>query len=145
DSRPPVGQRLPLHRVRGHRRVGAGGRTPARGRTRMSRPFRYVGRSIPRLEDPELLCGRARYLDDVQLPGMLEVAFVRSPYAHARLVGIRADAARAEEGVALVVPGDALREAPEVVTASSRPEAGTWRRPLLPRDRVRYVGEPVAA
>jgi carbon-monoxide dehydrogenase large subunit len=76
---------------------------------------------------------------------MLEVAFVRSPYAHARMVAIRADAARAEEGVALVVTGDELGDAPELVTASSRPEAGTWRRPLLPRDRVRYVGEPVAA
>ncbi len=111
----------------------------------MSRPFRYVGRSIPRVEDPELLAGRARYLDDIPLPGMLEVAFVRSPYAHARMVAIRADAARAEEGVALVVTGDELGDAPELVTASSRPEAGTWRRPLLPRDRVRYVGEPVAA
>jgi carbon-monoxide dehydrogenase large subunit len=111
----------------------------------VSRPFRYVGRSIPRVEDPELLAGRARYLDDIPLPGMLEVAFVRSPYAHARMVAIRADAARAEEGVALVVTGDELGDAPELVTASSRPEAGTWRRPLLPRDRVRYVGEPVAA
>jgi carbon-monoxide dehydrogenase large subunit len=111
----------------------------------MSRPFRYVGRNVPRVEDPELLAGRVRYLDDVRLPGLLEVAFVRSPYAHARLVGIRADAARALEGVALVVAGDDLGEAPEIVTASTRPEAGTWRRPLLPRDRVRYVGEPVAA
>jgi carbon-monoxide dehydrogenase large subunit len=111
----------------------------------MSRPFRYVGRSVPRLEDPELLSGRARYLDDVQLPGALEVAFVRSPYAHARLVGIRADAARTHDGVALVVTSDELGEAPEIVTGSSRPEAGTRRRPLLPRDRVRYVGEPVAA
>jgi carbon-monoxide dehydrogenase large subunit len=111
----------------------------------VSRPFRYVGRSVPRVEDPELLAGRARYLDDIPLPGMLEVAFVRSPYAHARMVAIRADAARAEEGVALVVTGDELGDAPELVTASSRPEAGAWRRPLLPRDRVRYVGEPVAA
>jgi carbon-monoxide dehydrogenase large subunit len=111
----------------------------------MSRPFRYVGRSVPRLEDPELLSGRTRYLDDVQLPGTLEVAFVRSPYAHARLVGIRADAARTHDGVALVVTTDELGEAPEIVTGSSRPEAGTRRRPLLPRDRVRYVGEPVAA
>jgi carbon-monoxide dehydrogenase large subunit len=111
----------------------------------MSRPFRYVGRSVPRVEDPELLTGRARYLDDVGLPRMLEAAFVRSPYAHARIVGVRADAARALEGVALVVTGEELGEAPEIVTTSSRPEAGIRRRPLLPRDRVRYVGEPVAA
>ena len=54
----------------------------------MSRPFRYVGRSLPRFEDPELLSGRVKYLDDVRLPGMLDVAFVRSPYAHARILGI---------------------------------------------------------
>ena len=84
----------------------------------MSRPFRYVGRSVPRVEDPELLSGRARYLDDVRLPAMLEVAFVRSPYAHARLVEIRADTARALDGVALVVTGDELGDAPELVTAS---------------------------
>ena len=44
-----------------------------------------------------------------------------------------------------MVTGDEVGEAPEIVTGSSRPEAGTWRRPLLARDRVRYVGEPVAA
>jgi carbon-monoxide dehydrogenase large subunit len=76
---------------------------------------------------------------------MLEVAFVRSPYAHAHLLEIRADAARAMEEVALVLTADELGDAPELVTGSSRPEAGTWRRPLLARDRVRYVGEPVAA
>lgn len=112
----------------------------------MSRPFRYVGRSLPRVEDPELLRGQARYLDDVRLPGLLDVAFVRSPYAHARLLGIRTDAARAQDGVALVVTSADLADAPEIVTCSSRAEARTaWRRPLLPHDRVRYVGEPVAA
>jgi carbon-monoxide dehydrogenase large subunit len=111
----------------------------------VSRPFRYVGRSLPRVEDPELLRGRARFLDDVRLPGMLEVAFVRSPYAHARILGVRAEAARGLEGVAAVVTHAALVGMPEIVTGSSRPEAGEWHRPLLPPDRVRYVGEPVAA
>ena len=111
----------------------------------MSRPFRYVGRSLPRVEDPELLRGDARYLDDVRMPGLLDVAFVRSPYAHARLLDIRTDAAEAHDGVALVMTGAGLGDAPEIVTGSSRPEAATWHRPLLPRDRVRYVGEPVAA
>jgi carbon-monoxide dehydrogenase large subunit len=111
----------------------------------VSRPFRYVGRSLPRVEDPELLRGRARFLDDVRLPGMLEVAFVRSPYAHARILGVRAEAARALEGVEAVVTHAGLEGVSEIVTGSSRPEAGEWRRPLLPHDRVRYVGEPVAA
>ena len=110
----------------------------------MSRPFRYVGRSLPRVEDPKLLRGRARFLDDVRLPGMLEVAFVRSPYAHARILGVRTEAARALEGVEAVVTHAGLEGVSEIVTGSSRPEAGEWRRPLLPPDRVRYVGEPVA-
>ena len=110
----------------------------------MSRPFRYVGRSVPRVEDPELLTA-GPVPRRVRAARALDVAFVRSPYAHALLVGIRADAARALDDVALVVTGDQVGEAPEIVTGSSRPEAGTWRRPLLARDRVRYVGEPVAA
>jgi carbon-monoxide dehydrogenase large subunit len=111
----------------------------------VSRPFRHVGLSLPRFEDPELLRGRARYLDDVVLPGMLDVAFVRSPYAHARIRGVWAAAARELEGVVAVVTSADLDGAPEIVTGSLRPEAGEWRRPLLPDDRVRYVGEPVAA
>ena len=111
----------------------------------MSRPFRHVGRSVPRVEDARLLRGRARFLDDVQLPEMLHVAFLRSPHAHARIMGIDAGPARAVEGVAAVVTAAELDGAPQIVTGSSRPEAGEWRRPLLPYDRVRYVGEPVAA
>jgi carbon-monoxide dehydrogenase large subunit len=97
------------------------------------------------VEDPELLRGRARFLDDMHLPGMLEVAFVRSPYAHARILGVRAEAARRLEGVEAVVTHAGLEGVTEIITGSSRPEAGEWRRPLLPVDRVRYVGEPVAA
>ncbi len=111
----------------------------------MSRPFRYVGESVPRVEDPVLLRGRARFLDDVRLPGLLHVAFVRSPLPHARIGAVDAEAARALEGVAAVITAADLRAVGELVTGSTRPEAGEWRRPLLPRDRVRYVGEPVAA
>jgi carbon-monoxide dehydrogenase large subunit len=111
----------------------------------LSRPFRYVGRSLERVEDPQLLRGRSRFLDDVLLPGMLHVAFVRSPFGHARILRVDADAARALPGVALVVGGADIEDAPELVTGSSRPEAGEWHRPLLPGERVRYVGEPVAA
>jgi len=97
------------------------------------------------VEDPPLLRGRARFLDDVRLPGMLHVAFVRSPYAHARMLRVNGAPARQLDGVAAVVTPADLDGAPTIVTRSSRPEAGEWRRPLLPHDRVRYVGEPVAA
>jgi carbon-monoxide dehydrogenase large subunit len=111
----------------------------------VSRPFRYVGQSLPRVEDPQLLRGGTPFLDDVHLPGLQHVAFVRSPLAHARIVAVDAAAARALDGVFVVVAAADLDGAPEIVTGSSRPEAGEWRRPLLPHDRVRYVGEPVVA
>jgi carbon-monoxide dehydrogenase large subunit len=105
-----------------------------------------VGRSLPRFEDPELLRGRASYLDDVRLPGMLDVAFVRSAYAHARIAAVRAEAARRLDGVSAVVTPADLAGAPAIVTGSSRSEAAAeWRRPLLPADRARYVGEPLVA
>lgn len=50
----------------------------------------WVGRSLPRFEDERFMKGEARFVDDLRLPGMLHAAFVRSPYAHARLVAIDA-------------------------------------------------------
>ena len=111
----------------------------------MSRPFRYVGQSVPRVEDPRLLRGRARYIDDVRVPGTLHVVFVRSPFGHAAIRSVDAAQARALDGVAAVVTAADLPDGLEIVTTSSRPEAKEGRRPLLPADRVRYVGEPVAA
>ena len=63
---------------------------------------KYFGASVKRREDPRFLRGEGRYVDDIKLPGMLYAAFVRSPYAHARITGIRTDAARRLPGVALV-------------------------------------------
>ena len=57
------------------------------------------GKSVARLEDPDLLRGKGRYVDDIHLPGMLEAAFVRSPFAHAAINGINTEAARALPGV----------------------------------------------
>ena len=111
----------------------------------MSRPFRYVGQSVPRIEDPRLLRGSARYLDDIQMSGVLHVAFVRSPFGHAMIRRVDATRARELDGVATVVTAADVPEELEIVTTSSRPEAQERRRPLLPGDRVRYVGEPVAA
>ncbi len=112
---------------------------------------RYFGARIRRNEDPRLLTGRALFVDDVDLPGMLHVAFVRSPYAHARIRGI--DKARAEgrEGVVAVVTvqdlGDYWRTGPLLVPPP--PVEGIVfnerTQPVLARDKVRHVGEAVAA
>ncbi len=55
---------------------------------------RLMGTSVQRVEDPRILTGRGRYVDDLQLPGTLHAAFVRSPFPHARITGINAIAAR---------------------------------------------------
>jgi len=60
---------------------------------------KHVGRSLRRKEDPRLITGRSRYVDDIVLPGTLYVAFVRSPEAHAKIVSIDTSAAKARPGV----------------------------------------------
>src|SRR5215203_5969004 len=68
---------------------------------------RYMGNSVPRKEDTTLLTGRTNFTDDIRLPGMLHMAFLRSPYAHARITSIDASAARERPGiVAVFTSGD---------------------------------------
>ncbi|HUS15298.1 MAG TPA: xanthine dehydrogenase family protein molybdopterin-binding subunit, partial [Chloroflexia bacterium] len=63
---------------------------------------RAFGARVKRNEDPQLLTGRAQFVDDVHLPGMLHVAFKRSDYAHALITGVEVEAARALPGVVAV-------------------------------------------
>jgi carbon-monoxide dehydrogenase large subunit len=74
----------------------------------IDRPNSYIGRSVPRPNAQRLLAGRGRYVTDLVLPRMLHAAFVRSPYAHARIVSIDVADARAMPGVRLVATGDDL-------------------------------------
>ena len=60
---------------------------------------KLFGASVPRREDPRLLRGEGRFVDDIKLPGMLHAAFVRSPHAHARIAGLRVEAAARRPGV----------------------------------------------
>ena len=64
-----------------------------------------------RVEDPRVLLGKSRYVDDIHLPGTLALAFVRSPYAHARLTRIDVSAAKAHPGVQAVLTGADVSEA----------------------------------
>jgi carbon-monoxide dehydrogenase large subunit len=111
---------------------------------------RYFGERIKRNEDPRLLTGRALFVDDVNLPAMAHIAFVRSPYAHARIKSVDVSAAK---------------ELPGVIAIYTAPNLGSyWRtgilnvglppikgaifnerlHPILAKDKVRHVGEPVA-
>jgi carbon-monoxide dehydrogenase large subunit len=109
---------------------------------------RYTGASIKRSEDPRILTGTGRYVDDIKLPGMLHAAFVRSPMAHARVLSVDVSAARALPGVVAVLTGAELEAitvpGPDALTAMI---GGGWPTPeftLLATDKVRFVGDPVA-
>jgi carbon-monoxide dehydrogenase large subunit len=106
--------------------------------------MRYVGTSVRRVEDPRILTGRGRFLDDHAPAGMVHAHFLRSPYAHARIERIDAAPARALPGVACVLTG---RDLELLATPLRPPETGGLRAPAhaaLADDRVRFVGDPVA-
>src|SRR5207237_7025836 len=69
-----------------------------------------MGHSIKRKEDPRFLRGQGKYVDDIQLPGMLYLDIVRSPYAHAKIVKIDAAKAMAIPGVLAVITGETLKQ-----------------------------------
>ncbi len=103
----------------------------------------FVGRAVRRLEDPRLLRGQGQFLEDLELPRGLHVAFVRSQYAHARIVGVDLAAAMAESGVVAAFSGAELgrpRIHAVVTHAALRPCA----QPALADGVVRFVGEPIA-
>ena len=78
---------------------------PSRQREKPRGDFRWIGQSMKRVEDPRLLAGQGRYIDDVVLPNMLHAAALRSPHAHARIKSIDVSRAQALPGVALVMTG----------------------------------------
>ena len=110
---------------------------------------RYFGARIKRNEDPRLLTGHALFVDDVDLPGMAHAAFVRSPHAHARILGVDTSAAVDMEGVIAVYTAASLGELwkPGPLLVSPPPIAGIVfnQRTQVPlaRDKVRFAGEPV--
>jgi carbon-monoxide dehydrogenase large subunit len=115
---------------------------------------RQVGAPVKRREDPRLLVGRGRFVDDLRVPGCLHAAVLRSPHAHARLRGLRLDRVRALPGVIGCFTYSELQD-----VLRPLPLAGSPPPPLQARvgfrlktavqyalaiDRVRHVGEPIA-
>lgn len=89
--------------------------------------------------------GRGVYVDDISIPGMLHAAFVRSPFAHARIVSVDVRAAAAAPGVVAVFSGaDLAPHIAPVVTPPNRSETAVTQHQPLPPDRVRFAGEAVA-
>src|SRR5262245_8718707 len=105
-----------------------------------------VGQSVPRLEDPPLVTGQGRFAADVAFPRMLHMRVVRSAHAHGRIVSIDAAAALAMPGVIAVWTAADIADIPPIDFRLTRIEGlAPYRQPVLARQRVRYVGEPVAA
>jgi len=106
--------------------------------------MRYVGTSVRRVEDPRLLTGRGRFVADLAPAGLLHAYFLRSNPAHGVLRSIDATAARALNGVVLVLTG---RDLEGVIGPLAPPESAGLRAPAhhaLVTDRVRFSGDPIA-
>lgn len=111
----------------------------------MATAGKYIGKPMKRKEDPRLIQGLARYVDDIQLPGMLYMMVVRSPYAHAKIRSINISKAKSAPGVVAVLTGDDVKgEIGAIPCAAQIPDMKAAMRLPLASDKVRFVGEPVA-
>ena len=106
---------------------------------------RWAGKRVQRLEDPGMLTGATTYVTDVRLPRMLELAFIRSPAPNARIVSIDDEGARSVPGVRAVLGPEDLSHVHPTMDFVELDGALKTPRVTLPGDRVRYVGEPLAA
>jgi carbon-monoxide dehydrogenase large subunit len=106
---------------------------------------RLIGSAVKRVEDPRLVAGAGTYIGDLSPTGMLHAQFVRSPYAHARLVSIDTSAARALTGVVAVFTGADVNSNFNPLPGASHIEgARNPTRSVLADGEVRFVGEAVA-
>src|SRR5262249_10794 len=102
----------------------------------------WLGQSIERIEDPTLLAGRGRYIDDIGVrPGTLHAAILRSSHAHAKIRAIRIEAAQEAPGVAAVVTAAEVSALSASLVVGIKAPIECWP---IAVDRARYVGEPVA-
>ncbi len=108
---------------------------------------RLIGASIKRREDPRLITGEAKYLDDIQLPGMAHLAILRSPHAHARIKKIDTSKAAAVPGVVGVFTGEDFKSLPALPCAwqagGVKNNVNTPR--VLEIDKVTFTGAGIAA
>jgi aerobic carbon-monoxide dehydrogenase large subunit len=109
-------------------------------------PESWIGASVERLEDPPLVTGRGRFAGDLSFPHQLHMRVVRSPHAHGRIKHIDTAAARALPGVTAVWTAADIADLPPIdFREGPNAKLAPFRQPVLATDRVRYVGEPVAA
>ncbi|MBI0538513.1 xanthine dehydrogenase family protein molybdopterin-binding subunit [Roseomonas sp. KE2513] len=108
-------------------------------------PGKVVGRGVARIEDGPLLRGEGRFAADVNFPRQLHMRVVRAELAHARLLRVDASAARTMPGVVAVWTAEDVAEIPPIPFRATKVRGlEPYCQPVLARDRLRYVGEPVA-
>ena len=107
-------------------------------------PHAYIGQRIRRREDLALVTGRGRYAGDLRFPGLLFAAVSRSTSPHGVLRDVHLEAVRSMSGVVAAFASADLPEVRASMVDAAVPEAYLIGRPVLARERVRYVGEPVA-
>src|SRR5436305_11135698 len=108
---------------------------------------KHVGQAIRRKEDPRLITGRGRYVDDISLPGTLWAALVRSPEAHAKIVSVDVSAAREQPGVEAVFTGEDMTDLGGPLPMAWLPPGVEVKNPEhwpVARATVNHVGDPVA-
>jgi len=103
--------------------------------------IRGVGHSVRRVEDDRFIRGAGNYIDDITLPGMLHMAILRSPFAHAKINSIDASRAQAVEGVIAVVTGELMAQH----NLAWMPTLSGDTQAVLVTDKVRFQGQEVAA
>ena len=105
----------------------------------------WVGKPLPRKEEDRLLRGRGKFADDIKLREMLYLRFVRSPYAHAKIVSVDVSAAEALPGVVATLTGAELAPQVQPFIEIAPDPGGKIKDYALAVSKVRYQGEPVAA
>ena len=111
----------------------------------MTAPAKFVGRSVPRLEDRPLLTGQGRFAADISFPGQWTMRVVRSAVAHGKVKSIDASAALALPGVRAVWTHQDVAQVPPIpFRLTGLKQLEPYRQPVLAKEFVRYVGEPVA-
>jgi aerobic carbon-monoxide dehydrogenase large subunit len=105
-----------------------------------------IGASVIRLEDSPLVTGRGQFVGDLSFPHQLHMRVVRSPCAHGVIVGVQTAHAKALTGVVAVWTGEDIQDLPPIdFREGPNEKLAPFRQPVLARQHVRYVGEPVAA
>src|SRR5215207_3335702 len=105
---------------------------------------KWIGRSVPRVEDARHLTGRGLFVDDIERPRTIYAAFARSPFGAAHIIEVSVEDALKIPGVERVITRSDLESIPGLQPVLERPEFVEVEMPLLSGDRVRHAGEPVA-